>query len=960
MSGTRFSGINTAPGDDSPAASSGYMVGAEDAEEDRADGPEGSDLDSLLASTYDYCHGEGGTESGREGPHNTDTETDDLEDTRSEATTASEGNQDQAGRGRVTYGDLGDFVNLCDEDLCRGIFSRKHNRETVLAVCGGVRSTCQKNGHTRADFPRAPPGYYHHFPRRGWPLVIDGKMSGPYLSEAKHQKLRKEQDDALTARLQELALAAEREEEEMGLESPKAFQESTEGPSPLEENQTSGSERARPNRHEGTRPSAQTPMVRNPRRTEERPRPEEESEEETEVWYGVGHPASRSRILLEDAKALGPLMEAGWELDHVFSRLEAAVRWRDQENPTEGITNRNKAKKKDRATKKLPPVVNLVSPSNREDRQPNLTHTVATEKSILRRQGKSRKVERLNQDRLDRRAPRRGREEDELSSEDAGEKNNLDLEKVKKMTRRQVPRPTKKRSAGEGEEESDSEESDSNSEEEEEWEGWENRMGKRIITRAPTSRLDRSKFKKKGYRYRSTFLDEKSAWTWKNGGSTRDGRNSQKERGRTAPTVVCRSKSVEKRRVRRARDPSPSDGSTSSSEIVQPPRSERQGRSRGRDQGRENFATVRAGKDESSGDGDKVFGVSTKDLPALDQLLLPNGLTDPEAKEKIFDSVTDVVALPGMCNGALTGIGDGMGEDGGNMEAILVASMRAKATVTRHVNFTSVKLNGLARMKDPPAEIDEFIESVEEAMENERTRQRSSMIEALMVSNYDLEVAEKYAEQGVLARIVEDSYQAYIGLLNTLRSFIHSAEGSWADSYPQAIWKYHTKKLLALRQGATSYRHWLILSYVYLRDSKSEKYVNNSVTRSLWKTMDRVAASLTGMQGGGSHGTTNGGGKANGGHSGGGTSTKTAVKDNEGKPKRCPRCGRSDLHPEPKAEQCVIPEGLTNSQGKKLVMACSHRQAEQVIKTYKKIVQEEPEKPKKDAIAAAREQVGVV
>ena len=218
-----------------------------------------------------------------------------------------------------------------------------------------------------------------------------------------------------------------------------------------------------------------------------------------------------------------------------------------------------------------------------------------------------------------------------------------------------------------------------------------------------------------------------------------------------------------------------------------------------------------------------MFGVHTKDIPALDRLLLPDGLTDPEAKKKIFDYVTDVVALPGMCNGAMTGIGDGMGEDGGNMEAILVASMRAKATVMRHVNYTSVKLNGLARMKDPPAEIDDFIESVEDAMENERTRQRSAMVEALMVANYELVVAERYAEQGVLARIVEDSYQAYIGLLNTLRSFIHTAEGSWTDSYPQAIWKYHTKKLLALRQGAASYRHWLILSYVYLRDSKSEK-----------------------------------------------------------------------------------------------------------------------------------------
>ena len=50
-------------------------------------------------------------------------------------------------------------------------------------------------------------------------------MSGPFLTSADHDTLRKEQDDALTARLQELTLAAEREEEELGLESPRAFQD---------------------------------------------------------------------------------------------------------------------------------------------------------------------------------------------------------------------------------------------------------------------------------------------------------------------------------------------------------------------------------------------------------------------------------------------------------------------------------------------------------------------------------------------------------------------------------------------------------------------------------------------------------------------------------------------------------------------------------------------------------------
>ena len=149
MSGTRFSGtVPRHEDENSPAASSGVLVETVEEDDGRLEEADGSDLDSLLASVADRVE-EPETEPDTE-PEETGGVSEEP-DTRSEATTASEGTYGRAGRERVSYEDLGDFVNLCGNDVCRGIFSRRHNRETVLAVCGALQGDCRKAGHERED-----------------------------------------------------------------------------------------------------------------------------------------------------------------------------------------------------------------------------------------------------------------------------------------------------------------------------------------------------------------------------------------------------------------------------------------------------------------------------------------------------------------------------------------------------------------------------------------------------------------------------------------------------------------------------------------------------------------------------------------------------------------------------------------------------------------------------------------
>ena len=178
----------------------------------------------------------------------------------------------------------------------------------------------------------------------------------------------------------------------MGLESPRAYQDLTAGSgeptNAIDSTRAEVVPRRGPRETEhGTRGN-QTPMVRNPRVDQTLVTPTDKrgdraeaitnaggQEPDGEVWYGVNHPLSGSRILLESAQTLGPLMEAGWELAHVFTQLDMATTWREapKEGPTP--TNRGVLTKKRLGAKKTAPrpgieqnkgrtsVVNLVSPT---------------------------------------------------------------------------------------------------------------------------------------------------------------------------------------------------------------------------------------------------------------------------------------------------------------------------------------------------------------------------------------------------------------------------------------------------------------------------------------------------------------------------------------------------------------------------------------------------------------------
>ncbi|KAL7567994.1 hypothetical protein ACA910_004580 [Epithemia clementina (nom. ined.)] len=141
-----------------------------------------------------------------------------------------------------------------------------------------------------------------------------------------------------------------------------------------------------------------------------------------------------------------------------------------------------------------------------------------------------------------------------------------------------------------------------------------------------------------------------------------------------------------------------------------------------------------------------------------------------------------------------------------------------------------------------------------------------------------------------------------------------------------------------------SYHHWLVLSYMYLWEAHDSKYLDPIMNKCLCKVVNNLSS-------GGCNSPAPAAARAKAAVAARGA--RDAGNNNANPPCQCPCCGRTDLHTGMSMGACVIPDGLSNAQGKKLVMACLHLQAEQIIKVYKRITQEHPTKTKKDAAAEA-------
>lgn len=320
---------------------------------------------------------------------------------------------------------------------------------------------------------------------------------------------------------------------------------------------------------------------------------------------------------------------------------------------------------------------------------------------------------------------------------------------------------------------------------------------------------------------------------------------------------------------------------------------------------------------------DEVYGIKINRAADLDGILLPPDVEGKEGRDAMFECATDVLALPGAYRRSDGGT-DGYEADNTGAEA-MIAMMLNRRETGLHLDFRASKKNALKQVKKR-GDVRDFLERVQEAYEEQEGTQVSQFTYVMDGMGFGTEETQRYCLEGLLPRIIRDTYAAYVALITTVAGYTTDVgEGEWERSLPYHLIKHHSDKLGLIRAQSASYRELVLRNYAYMRNAKKDAFYNNKLNRSLWTLQSPPPA-------------TSGGG---GGGQGGGAGEKP----------KCSTCQRTNLHAA--SAPCPL-SSLTSAERVKLLQGLTYRQQQKAAKHIKYLFSQDAQQDHKEAVEQAR------
>ena len=329
------------------------------------------------------------------------------------------------------------------------------------------------------------------------------------------------------------------------------------------------------------------------------------------------------------------------------------------------------------------------------------------------------------------------------------------------------------------------------------------------------------------------------------------------------------------------------------------------------------ISQIATGRDPSEG-SQLIHGIIPAHESAMDEFLLPPGLTDPDSRSDFYDLAMDVPSLPG-------GYKQTDNDDLTNNEAFIAAISKG-----RNTNFRAWRrptFNALGRIASK-GELLRFVSDVEKTVLRTRLAQQNRMRKFLFSCCHDTTLVELYVVSGPLPHLMEQTYLHFLALLNILRSAAFEFHmDTWKGSYVERMTSHHATELGHIRQTASDYRMHLLETYVYLRNSRKEKFQDPSFMRTLvhhFGTRSTPSESMGGPAG--------------------------STEDQ----KRCGHCRRSGFHSGISRDDCPL-KPLSRSKASDAVRGLTKTQAKKVYKAVKDAYAADPSADLDQVVADARD-----
>jgi len=255
------------------------------------------------------------------------------------------------------------------------------------------------------------------------------------------------------------------------------------------------------------------------------------------------------------------------------------------------------------------------------------------------------------------------------------------------------------------------------------------------------------------------------------------------------------------------------------------------------------------GKDVSTGDQDRIQGILYTDEEKMHAALCPPGLTPGDQRDFIERSM-DVLSLPGMY---VAGTSDDDGGDTAGEDLAHAILDRMNGTASdggkggHNATWQTKRAHALGRVKDSQS-LGKIVVDVRKAWKEAILAQKSRWRLFLAKRGYTYVYIEAYCRDGLLAVLIQRTYEFYSQLLTTARDLLYSESAAqlvWKGSRAEAMIKHHAEKLRQTRYFAGDYQSHILRSYVYLRDAEDKEYRHASMTDKLWDRFHQLSQKIS-------------------------------------------------------------------------------------------------------------------
>ena len=295
-----------------------------------------------------------------------------------------------------------------------------------------------------------------------------------------------------------------------------------------------------------------------------------------------------------------------------------------------------------------------------------------------------------------------------------------------------------------------------------------------------------------------------------------------------------------------------------------------------------------------------------------------------EARDALFECVTDVMALPGAYRRG-DNTGDGWEGDQSGAETIVAMLLNRKETGL-HLDFRAQKMNALKQLRKRE-EVRDFLERVQEAYKEQEGTQKSQFLLVMEGLGFSCDETLQYVQEGLLPRLVRDTYSAYASFITLIAGYTADIpDATWENSLPYFMIKHHVDKLGLIRSQSASYRELVLRNYAYMRDSKRDRFYHPKLNRSLWDIQMR-------------------------GPQPGSPAPPSRSSLPKGTAAKCAICNRSGLHPD--SETCALTSFSVGQRGA-IFATLKYRQQQKAYKFLKQELGQNPSADLSALITAAR------